>query len=275
MRVLTDPAPKPTEPVGLPKPVPFRATGFRFRNHPVVAWSSVVLAVLVWHIGAKVQDDSVFLPRPGEVLEAFVSMWQSGELALHVAASARRLLMGWGLGAASGFGLGLAIALNTYVRAAAVPLISALFATPKIALLPLFIVWFGLGESAKVATIAIGVFSPMVVATYSGLDGVDRRLVRMAQSFNVPTFRIVTSILLPGALPALLTGVRVSGAIAIVLLVGAEMIAARYGIGALAISSGSLMRTDRLFVALTLLGLCGVMFSLTVSLAESILLKWR
>ena len=97
----------------------------------------------------------------------------------------------------------------------------------------------------------------------------------MAQSFDLPTRSIVRKILLPGALPALLTGVRISASIAIVLLVGAEMIGAQYGIGALALNSGSLMRTDRLFAAVALLGLCGLLVSLTVGLAERTLLRWR
>ena len=89
----------------------------------------------------------------------------------------------------SGRSTGFAIGLYPIVRSSALPIVSALFAMPKIALLPVFIVWFGIGETSKIATIAVGVFSPMAIAAYSGVDGVDRSLIRMAQSFDLPTAR--------------------------------------------------------------------------------------
>jgi ABC-type nitrate/sulfonate/bicarbonate transport system permease component len=193
----------------------------------------------------------------------------------HITASLGRLALGWGLGAGFGVAAGFAIGLNPVARSSLLPVVSVLFAMPKIALLPLFIIWLGIGEASKIATIAVGVFSPMAVAVYSGVDGVDRNLIRMAQCFDLTPRSIIFKILLPGALPAILTGVRMSAAIAIVLLVGAEMIAAQHGIGALAMNSGGLMRTDRVFVAVGLLGLCGLIVSLTVGLAERILLRWR
>ncbi|MEO8243598.1 MAG: ABC transporter permease [bacterium] len=245
------------------------------RPRPVLAWIALGVMAVIWQLAATLQDDFIFLPKPVDVLDAFLAMAASGELALHVQASLGRLLAGYASGVVFGIGLGLAMALNNTARAACLPLVSALFALPKVALLPLFIVWFGIGEEAKILTIAIGVFSPVVLATYGGIDGVDRGLIRMAQSFDLSSYRIVISVLLPGALPALLTGLRMAGAIAIVLLVSSEMIGARYGIGALALTSGGLMRTDRLFVALVLLALLGIGFSLTVSLAERILLNWR
>ena len=174
-----------------------------------------------------------------------------------------------------GAATGILIGLYPVVRSAALPIVSLLFAMPKIALLPVFIVWFGIGETSKIATIAVAVFSPMVIATYTGIDSVDRTLIRMAQSFDLPTRSIVWKVLLPGALPAILAGIRVSASIAIVLLVAAEMIGARYGLGALALNSGSLMRTDRLFAAVALLGLLGLLVSWTVGLAERRLLRWR
>ena len=114
----------------------------------------------------------------------------------------------------------------------------------------------------------------MVVATYTGIDAVERDLIRMAQSFCLSTRSIVWKVLLPGALPESLPG-EVSAAIGIVLLVAAEMIGARYGVGALALNSGSLMRTDRLFAAVAVLGLFGLGGVLDVGLAERRPLRWR
>jgi ABC-type nitrate/sulfonate/bicarbonate transport system permease component len=255
--------------------VRFRGGGFTTGSYPVAAAATLFAVILAWHVAAGAQRDFTFLPSPGDVLEALVELWRTGELMRHATASLGRLAAGWLIGAGCGLAIGLAIGLYPIVRSSALPVVSALFATPKIALLPLFVVWFGIGEASKIATIAIGVFSPMVVATYSGVDGVDRGLIRMAQSFGLPTGSIVRKILLPGAMPSLLTGIRVSASIAIVLLTGAEMIAAQHGIGALALTSGNLMRTDRLFAALALLAGCGLAISWAVALAERALLQWR
>lgn len=268
--VVSQPQPRP----GMTG-VPFRGGGFVPGANRWMGAATIVGILLIWHLAARMQADRIVLPTPADVWAALAAMASSGELALHAGASLRRLLTGWFVGAGLGAAVGVLIALYPVVRSAALPIVSILFAMPKIALLPIFIVWFGIGEVSKVVTIAVAVFSPMVVATYTGIDSVDRNLIRMAQSFDLPMRSIVRKVLLPGALPALLAGVRVSASIAIVLLVAAEMIGARYGIGALALNSGSLMRTDRLFASVGLLGLSGLLVSWAVGLAERRLLGWR
>lgn len=147
-------------------------------------------------------------------------------------ASLYRLAVGWTLGSILGIVVGLMIGLFSIARAGLLPLVSALFAIPKIALLPLFSVWFGIGEGSKVATILFGTFFPTVISTYGGADNVDRNLIRMGQSFGLSWLSIVRKIIIPGALPGILSGFRISASIAIVLLVAAEMIGAEHGIGA-------------------------------------------
>lgn len=253
----------------------YRGGGFIPRTYPVIGIASVALVLMAWHLVATAQNNFILLPTPGDVLAAILEMWRTGELQSHVTASLYRLLAGWSIGAGLGFAVGFSVGLYPLVRSSVLPLVAALFAIPKIAILPLFILWLGIGETSKIATIAIGVFSPMVIATYSGIDAVDRNLIRMAQSFDLSTSRIVQTVLLPGALPMIMAGVRVSAAIGIVLLVASEMIAAQNGVGALALNAGSLMRTDRLFAAVALLGLCGIFVSLTISLAERYFFRWR
>ena len=256
-------------------PVPFRGGGYVPCPRPWIGAATLASLLLLWHFLADMQNDRTVMPGPDEVGYALVAMWRSGELTLHATASLQRLLYGWSFGASLGVATGILIGLYSAVRSAALPVVSVLFATPKIALLPVFIVWFGIGETSKVITIAVAVFSPMVVATYTGIDSVDRNLIRMAQSFELRARNIVLKVLLPGALPALLAGVRVSASIAIVLLVAAEMIGARHGIGALALHSGNLVRTDRLFAAVALLGLFGLIVSWAVGFAGHRLLRWR
>ena len=267
--------PAPRGPAPRAAAIPFRGDGFAPNTSPLVGWATFAVVLLLWQAAASYQGDPILLPSPLEVLAALRDLARSGELARHAGASLTRVFAGWCLGAGLGALLGFAIGLYPLVRSSTLPLVTALFAMPKIALLPVFIVWFGIGETSKIATIAIGVFSPMAIAAYSGVDAVDRSLIRMAQSFDLPTSDIVRKIVLPGALPVLLTGIRVSAAIAIVLLVGAEMIAAQHGVGALALNSGGLMRTDRLFAAVALLGVFGLLVSWAVGRAERILLRWR
>src|SRR3546814_4038484 len=128
---------------------------------------------------------------------------------------------------------GLSLSLHPVLPRSVVPI-------PKIALLRMLLLCFGMGVPVKVATIALGTFFPTAIASFSSVDGVPRTLIRMAQSFGVPTARIVWSVVLPGALPGLLSGFRISASIALILVVVAEMIAAEHGIGAFILLAGNL-----------------------------------
>ena len=167
------------------------------------------------------------------------------------------------------------IGLFSYVRAGLVPLVAALFPIPKIALLPLFVIWFGIDEGSKYALIALGTFTPTVVSTYGAVDNVDRTLVRMGQSFGLGWWSIVRKIVLPGALPGILSGLRVSLAIGIILLVAAEMLGAEYGIGAYVLQAGSLYDLERLFAGVVILSALGVLVSWSIGLLEKRMLRWR
>jgi len=181
-----------------PRAVPFRGGGFAPRLRHAVGAATLIVLIVLWSVAARRGWISpIALPPPEEVAAALVRLARSGELARHLEASLWRLLTGFTLGALAGIGVGLAIGLVSLIRSAGVPLIAALFPIPKIALLPLFIVWFGIGEASKIATIAFGAFFPVAIATYGGVDGVDRSLIRMAQSFGLPARSIVRKIVLP------------------------------------------------------------------------------
>ena len=123
--------------------------------------------------------------------------------------------------------------------------------------------------------IALGTFTPTVVATFGAVDNVDRGLIRMGQSFGLSWWSITRKIVLPGALPGILSGMRVSLAIGIILLVAAEMLGAEYGIGAYILQAGSLYDLERLFVGVMILSILGICVSALVGFAESRILRWR
>jgi NitT/TauT family transport system permease protein len=200
---------------------------------------------------------------------------ESGNLFKHLGASLQRLILGFTLGFTAGLVVGTAIGLSSVARAGLTPLVAAIFPIPKIALLPLFIIWFGIGEGSKVATIFFGCFFPTVIATYGGIDSVDRTLIRMGQSFGLSRPDIIRKIVLPAALPAILSGMRISASIAIILLVAAEMIGAEYGIGAYVLLAGNLMATDQLVAGVAILSLLGLAVNFLITRAERRLLAWR
>jgi NitT/TauT family transport system permease protein len=199
----------------------------------------------------------------------------SGALWQHLAYSVMRIGSGWLLGTAAGIVVGFAIGLSTLWRSVGITFISALFPIPKIALLPLLILWLGIGEEPKIATIALGVFFSTAIAVYSGVDAVPRNLIRMAQSFNVPFSSIVRRVIWPGALPSILAGFRITASIALLLVVSAEMIGAEYGIGAFVLQAGNLMQTDQLLAGVVVLSLFGLLVGWSISRLERRLLRWR
>ncbi len=258
------------------KPVPFRGGGFRHK--PAVTVSVVVFVVLIlfWELGARTGFISnLVLPAPSEAFNALLQLIETDMLWKHLGASLQRLILGWTFGTLLGVSVGLLIGLFSIVRAGLSPLVSALFAIPKIALLPLFIIWFGIGEGSKVATILFGTFFPTVIATYGGVDNVDRNLIRMGQSFGLSWLSIVRKIIVPGALPAILSGFRISASIGIILLVAAEMIGAEFGVGAYILLAGSLMATDQLIAGVSILSLMGLIMAWLIGKAENYFLKWR
>jgi NitT/TauT family transport system permease protein len=256
--------------------VKYRGGGFAPRDHFSAAAATLIGVVALWQIGCSAGViPTLFLPAPVSVGVELWNLTISGELWKHVSASLFRLAIGWTAGTVFGIGMGLAVGLWSALRSPGMAVVSALFPIPKIALVPLFIIWFGIGEGSKIATIGFGVFFPTVIATAGGVDNVSRSLIRMGQSFGLSTWSIVRNIVLPGALPAILSGFRVTASIAIVLLVAAEMIGAERGIGAFVLSAGNLYDTDALMAGIVVLSVLGLLVAWVIGMLEKLLLSWR
>jgi NitT/TauT family transport system permease protein len=260
----------------MPEPVRFRGRGFAPRDNAWASAGTLLGLIALWQIGASAGwIKSVFLPPPEAIATALWHLTISGELWKHLSASLLRLGIGWIAGTVFGVAMGLAVGLWSALRSPIMAVVAALFPIPKIALVPLFIIWFGIGEGSKIVTLAFGVFFPTVIATAGGVDNVPRGLIRMGQSFGLSTGAIVRTIILPGALPAILSGFRVTTSIAIVLLVAAEMIGAEQGIGAFVLSAGNLYDTDNLLAGIVVLSVLGLIVSWGIGRLERALLGWR
>ncbi len=258
------------------RPVKFRGGGFVPGTGRYGGWIALAAAIALWQLADSTSlVNPLFLPAPLSTVRAIYQLAITGALWHHLSYSLMRIGVGWVLGTVAGVAVGFAIGLSSLARSVGITFISALFPIPKIALLPLLILWLGIGEEPKIATIALGVFFSTAISVYSGVDAVPRNLIRMAQSFNVPFSTIVRKVIWPGALPSILAGFRITASVALLLVVSAEMIGAEYGIGAFVLQAGNLMQTDQLLAGVVILSVFGLAVGRLINLLETRLLHWR
>lgn len=253
-----------------------RTAFLRRLEHRVLRVVALVGLVALWELVTRVGVVSpLFLPSPLGVLGEGWDMARSGQLLVHLATSLERLAWGFAVGALAGISVGVAVGFFSLADAVVQPVIAATFPIPKIALLPLLILWLGIGEASKVAVVALGVFFPMAINTYSGVRQADPVLIRAAVSFGAGRWSVIRKVILPSALPMVFAGLRLGAGIALLLLVAAEQIAADAGIGFLILQSGNLMETTRLMVGIVVLSLLGVLSTWGLAGLERIVIRWR
>lgn len=247
------------------------------KTYPVwVSALSVIVLLIIWELICRAGIVSpLFLPSPTGILSALADMVAGGEIAASLAASMYRIILGFVLGSVIGLAVGLFTGTSALIDRIGSPIVNALYPIPKIALLPLFILWLGIGELSKVTIIALGVFFPVAMNTYSGVKNVDPLLIKVAVSFNATRWMTLKKVVLPAALPMIFAGLRLSAGTSLLLLVAAEMIAAQEGIGALILHYGDLMITDRLMAGVIVLSLLGLVFNLLLQWAENRAIPWN
>lgn len=246
------------------------------REHRALRVVALLALVVLWEAIARVGWVPVlFLPSPVGVLLEAGEMLRSGELVGHLISSLSRLLLGFAIGAALGVAAGVAVGFFAVAEAVGTPVIAATFPIPKIALLPLLILWLGLGEPSKIAVIALGVFFPMAINTFTGVRQADPLLVRAAVAFGARRWSIVRKVVLPSALPMIFAGLRLGAGTALLLLVAAEMIAVESGIGFLVLHAGNLMQTTKLMVGILVLSLLGILSHWSLGRLERLAIPWR
>ena len=247
------------------------------REYPAaVSFVSVGVLLLLWEGVCRTGVVSpLFLPSPLRILAALGEMIADGEIGTSLVASLYRIFMGFLVGGVLGLLVGLVTGTSALCDRIATPLVNALYPIPKIALLPLFILWLGIGELSKVTIIAMGVFFPVAMNTYSGVRNVDTLLIKVAVSFNAGWCFTMRRVVLPYALPMIFAGFRIAAGTALLLLVAAEMIAAEQGIGALILHYGDLMITERLMAGVIVLSVLGLIFSLTLQWLERRFVPWQ
>jgi sulfonate transport system permease protein len=239
-------------------------------------WLSPILFLAVWEAASRVGIiPSHTLAAPSTVIATLFDMIRSGELPSNLAVSFWRVVFGLGIGVGLGVVLGLVAGLSRQGEVLVDPLMQIKRTIPVVALAPLFIVWFGIGETPKIALIAFASMFPLYLNLYNGIRSVDKRLVEGALSFGLNRWQLIVHVILPGALPSLLVGLRYSLTISIVMLVIAEQINASAGLGFLVNNARDFMRTDIIVVCLMVYALLGLVADLIVRSVESRALAWR
>ncbi|MGO4712692.1 ABC transporter permease [Bradyrhizobium sp. 2TAF24] len=218
--------------------------------------------------------NAVMLPAPSMILTSAWELLASGELLRHFGASLFRAAVGFAAGAALAVALGTAMARLPLLHGAINPLVQMFRAVPSLAFVPLAIFWFGIGETSKIFLVAWGVFFPVWVNTYLGVRDASPLLGRAAASLGARGWRNVVFVVLPGALPFIIAGLRVGLSVALVVLVAAELAGAAYGVGYLIQMSQQVFRVDHMFVGLAVLGLMGFGADVLFERAVRALLPW-
>lgn len=241
----------------------------------IVGGLLVPLAILgVWQaVTSSGLIPSYRLPAPATVVQAAVQLAESGDLWIHIAISVQRVLLGFAIGSVIGLAGAALVGLTRAGDVLLSPTLAAFRAIPSLALVPLLLLWMGIGEDSKVTLIAIGAFFPVFTTVSVALRQVDPHSVEMARSFSLRGFALFRTVQLPSVVPSIMSGLRLALAQSWLFLVAAELIAASMGLGWLLTDSQSTGRVDRILLAIVLLALLGTLTNGILSLVQKYLLR--
>lgn len=239
------------------------------------------LAVLgLWELLSRLSIiDSRFWPAPTSLLDTLWAEVESGALFTNIRISMVRVLLGFIIAAVPGVLIGLAMGLYWPLRVFLMPVATAIYAIPKLAILPLMLIVFGIGESSKIAIIVISIFFLIVLNTMSGVLAIDPVYRDVAENLGANRWEIFTTVAWPGALPAIFTGFRLAIGFALLVIVGTEFLEGSKrepnGLGWYIIRSWQLLKVEDLFVGLLVIGVLAWVLNALLEIAERRLLPWR
>ncbi|HEX8969803.1 MAG TPA: ABC transporter permease [Chloroflexota bacterium] len=243
---------------------------------------SPVLLLAVWELCAQLRViDTRFFPAPSSI---FGVLWQmmrpsqqfpTGELWFHLFISLERIVIGFLLGAVPGIVIGLAMGLFGPIRALIQPLIDATFPIPKVALLPLFIMIFGIGEESKYAIIATAVIYLVLINTVAGVRNIDRIYLDVGKNFHASRLMMFTDVAFPGALPLIVAGVKLGMGVALLVIVTAEFVGAKSGLGYLIWTSWQVFQVEKMYVGLMVIAVVGFATAIALNWVERAVVPWK
>ena len=244
----------------------------------LVGTVAVVIFMVAWQLVASARLVPVlFLPGPTDTGEAFLKLFTDPRQNIWADLGTSGFEFATGYVAASVFGLALGILMGWYTRVqyALDPFVNFLYATPRIVLVPLFIIWLGIDWQSKVAVIFLGALVPMIINTMAGVRNTDASLLRVARSFGASETLVFRRVVLPGAVPFILTGLRLGVGHALTGVVVAELVAARHGVGKLISDFGTTFQTPKMFAAVMFIAGTGVLLTWLLQHIENRFQSWR
>ena len=246
-----------------------------FWTRYAVAALSVIGGLVLWELISRFfVANALFLAAPSQIAVAIYNLGLSGELWHHIAISAVEFVLGYLIASALGIALGLAMAASDAVKRAMQPWIAGLYATPTIALAPLFILWLGIGIWSKVLVVIFLVLFPVTINTEAGLRTTSERLIEMLRSFGATQRQIFLKVSLPSAVPFILAGLKIGIGRGLIGVVVAELFGSRAGLGRLISQSADAFNMPELFAGVVILAFAGIVMTAGFSWLEKRLVPW-
>ena len=246
------------------------------RRDRILSIASPLGLLLAWELAADAGlIDVRFFPAPSAIIAKLIEMARSGELTENVLISLQRIVLGFLLGGVPAIVIGIAMGIWRPIRALVDPLIVATYPIPKSSLLPLILLIFGLGEMSKVVMVAIGVFYPMAINATAGVLQINQIYLDVGKSFKASPWDTFRTIALPGALPFIMTGVKLGAGLALILIAIAEMVGAKSGIGFMIWSAWETFAVAKMYVGLFVIALIGFAISLLLNEVERWVIRWK
>lgn len=238
---------------------------------------SVVAFLALWEATVRWNHIApIFLPAPSAIFGYLVSMVANGSVFFHLGVTLLRIVVSFLVSSALGVGIGILMGMSRTLARVADPWIAALYPLPKIALIPLLIIWLGTGEAYILMISVITAFFPILISTYAGIREVDNGLIKAAQDLGAGSRQVQMRVVLPAAIPSIFSGLHLGMGVVVILVVAAEMIggSSQSGIGYLLINAGQVMETEKVFACLILLALMGAGITRTQRWLEKKLAPW-
>lgn len=245
------------------------------RDRLISVLSPFVL-LAIWELSARLgMIDTRFFPAPITILHTLLGLMDSGVLWTHTWASLQRLFWGFLLGGIPALVLGIIMGLSRPVRAAIDPIIAATYPIPKSAILPLILLVFGLGEASKIVMVAIGMFYPICINSVAGVLEINKIYLDVGKNFQASRWQMFRTIALPGALPFIMSGIKLGVGMGLILIAIAEMIGAKSGLGFMIWDAWEILSVDTMYVGLIMIAVIGYLFSLFLTEVERWIIPWK
>jgi NitT/TauT family transport system permease protein len=255
---------------------PPRRTFYQKYEAGIVGGIAVIVALAAWEaFWSAGKISPLFFTGPSQVGRRFIEEWTVGRLKQDMAYSGLNFLIGVGMAIAAGVVLGVII--GWYRRLAMVfePFLTTLYSTPRVALVPLVLIWFGIGMWSKVFIVFINAFFPVLINTIGGVKAIDRDLLRAARAFCASDWQIFRTVVVPGSVPFILTGVRQAVALGLIGVVVGEMFGGSEGIGYMVNYGGQTFQTDTVFLGVVIIACAGIVLTWLAERLERHFSRWR